>query len=69
MNEATARKHLKAMLARLTPGSVLHLLGEVIRQAESDRRGDLDESARERITQAEAALIVMGLGLDAILPR
>jgi len=69
MTEATARKHLLAMLRRLTPGSVLHLLGEVIREAELARRGELDEATKERISHAEVALMVFGLGLDAILPR
>jgi len=69
VTEAQAKKHLKAMLRRLTVGSVLHLLGEVIREAETARRGELNEIAKERVAQAEAAIVVFGLGLDAVLPR
>jgi len=69
MTEIQAKKHLQNMLKRLTPGSVVHLLGEVIRASEQARHGELDEAALERVSQAEAALFVFGCGLDSVLPR
>ena len=69
MTEPEAKGHLLDMLESFRPGSVLHLFAEVIREAERGRMGDLDESAEERVREAEAFLIVAGLGLMAALPR
>jgi hypothetical protein len=69
MTEAQAKQHLSDMLGRFTPGSVLHLLAQVIREAEEARLGGLDDAAEERMREAEAALWVFGYGLDAALPR
>lgn len=69
MTEAQARRHLLKMLASFRPGTVLHLLGQVIREAEEARLGGLDEAAEERVQEAQAFLWVAGYGLDAALPR
>jgi hypothetical protein len=69
MTEPEAKRHLSDMLAGFTPGSVLHLLAQVVREAEESRLGTLDDDAEERIREAEAFLWVSGYGLDAALPR
>lgn len=69
MTEAQAKEHLRDMLDNVTPGSVLHILAQVIREAEEARLGGLDEAAEERVREAQAALWVFGYGLMAALPR
>lgn len=69
MTEAQAKEHLKDMLASFSPGSVLHILAQVIREAEEARLGGLDEAAEERVREAEAFLWIAGMGLMAALPR
>ena len=69
MTEAQAKQHLKDMLGSFTPGSVLHLFAQVVREAEESRLGALDDAAEERVREAEAALWVFGYGLMAALPR
>ena len=69
MSEAEAKDHLKDMLGSFRPGAVLHMLGEVVREAEEARLGGLDEAAKERVREAEAFLFVAGCGLMAALPR
>lgn len=62
MTEQQAKRHLTKMLGSFTPGSILHLLAEVVVSAEAD--GERAEQSR----QVEHALIVVGLGIDALLP-
>ncbi len=69
MTEAQAKQHLLDMLAIFSPGTALHLLAQVVRDAEVARLGSLDEVGEERVHDAEAALWVFGYGLDAALPR
>jgi hypothetical protein len=57
------------MLANFRAGSVLHLLAEVVRDAETARLSGLDEVALERVQEAEAFLWIAGYGLMAALPR
>lgn len=66
MTENKAKEHLRAMLVSFTAGTVLHLLAEVIR---ADAREDDDHLAVERDVAVEATLFVVGLGIDAALPR
>lgn len=66
MTEAEARQLLADILDRFTAGSILHLLSEVLRDAKGESQGEV---ARECRRQAEAALIVFGIGLDSICPR
>ena len=64
MDENQAKWMLASMLDRFTPGSILHLLAQVLReqvQAESH-----DTAAEERLKNAEAALFVFALGLDSV---
>jgi hypothetical protein len=69
MTEAEAKRHLGDMLRRFTPGSVLHLLADVLGNAENERLGGLDDVAAERVRNAEVALFVFGLGINAACPR
>jgi len=64
MTEAQAKKQLSEMLDNLTVGSILHLLAEIVAEEAS---ADDDQHAG-RCRQVEHTLIVVGLGLDAILP-
>ena len=69
MTEAQAKQHLLDMLGSFTAGSVLHLLSEVIREAEEARLDGLDAAAEERVWEVESFLWVAGYGLLAALPR
>lgn len=69
MTEDQAKRHLLDMLTAYTPGTVLHQLTQVIREAEMARLGSLDEVGEERVRDAESALWVFGHGIDATLPR
>ncbi len=62
MTVETAKKHLRSMLKDFTPGSVLHLLAEVLAEAD-------DPNRVEQRQAVEKALFVVGLGVDAVLPR
>ena len=68
MTEQEAKQHLTTILESFTPGSVLHLLAEVIAgQAEEDRTSDTDQRLQQR-KEVEHTLIVVGMGIDAALP-
>ncbi len=69
MTETEAKQHLLEMLKSFSPGSVLHIFAQVIRESEEARLGGLDEAAEERVREAEAALWVFGMGLMSALPR
>lgn len=69
MTEVQARQHLLDMLGSFSPGSVLHILAQAVREAEEARLGGLDEAAEGRVREAEAFLWVAGYGLMAALPR
>lgn len=69
MTEAQAKQHLLDILASFSPGTALHLIAQVVREAEEERLGSLDEVAEERVREVQAALWVFGYGLDATLPR
>lgn len=65
MDETRAKQVLADMLARFTAGSVLHLLGEVLRESAP---AELDPVRAESLRDATGALFVVGLGLDAVWP-
>lgn len=69
MTEATARKHLAAMLGSFTGGTILHLLAEVFRAKAEEAHQDGDDVAAKQFQEVAAALYVVGLGLDAACPR
>ena len=69
MKPAQAKTQLKLMLRSFTPGSVLMLLGEVFGEWAGDARGGGSEVVSDNLKQAEATMAVVGLGLDAILPK
>ena len=56
------------MLRSLTAGSIAHLLAEAL-QADAEAVREADEQRLDQIKQVRAALFVIGLGVDAALPR
>lgn len=69
MREDRAKKQLATMLRTFTAGSVLHLLADIFGESAEEARQDGDATAHEQFTLAHAALVVVGLGIDAICPR
>lgn len=70
MSETQARKQLRRMLeSRLTIGSVLHLLAEAFRAHSEQNQTDADPLIAQQCDLADAVLIVVGMGLDAAIPR
>lgn len=69
MTEKQAKKHLKVMLGSFTPGSVLHLLADIFRDFAEEARRDDDAETYRRSKYVENALIVVGVGIDAVVPR
>ena len=69
MSEKEAKRLLRRMLDTFTAGTVLHLLGEVFRNDAEAARQAGDTTAADQCRNVEAALFVVGLGLDAARPR
>jgi hypothetical protein len=69
MTEDQAKKQLGRMVRSFTTGSVLHLLAEVCRESADAARRAGDDRRNEQLRAVEAALIVMGYGVDAACPR
>jgi hypothetical protein len=68
VDDTQAKRLLADMLESFTAGSVLHLLGEVLLEgAEQDAEGEGDPDL-ERAREVEAALYVVGLGVDSVCP-
>lgn len=70
MKERQAKKQLENMLQSFTVGSILHLLADLLRnEGHKAARASGDGSLYRQCKQAESTLFVVGLGLDAVLPR
>jgi hypothetical protein len=69
MKPEKAKRQLERMVLSLTPGSVLMLLGEVFREMGREAREGGSEVIADNYEIAEASLTVLGLGLDALLPK
>lgn len=69
MKPETARKQIKRMLRSFSPGSVLMLIGEVFHEMAEEAREKGSEVISDNYEQAEATMSVVGLGLDAVLPK
>jgi hypothetical protein len=69
MTEAEAKKQLRQILGSLTLGSLLHLLSELFVESakRSQRKGDA--KARKQFQDVASTLFVVGLGVDAAIPR
>lgn len=61
MNEKEAKNQLRKMLRSFTGGTILHLLGEI--------HGEMAGPDEKQCREIEATLFVVGLGIDAALPR
>ena len=69
MKPEKAKRQLERMLLSFTPGSVVMLLGEVFREMGREAREDGSEAIADNYEIAESSLTVLGLGLDALLPK
>ena len=69
MKTEQAKRQLEKMLSSFSPGSVLMLLGEVFGEWAEEAREGGSEVMAGNLKQAEATMIVIGFGLDAILPK
>ena len=65
VDETRAKQLLADMIAHFTAGSVLHLLGEVLRESAP---AELDPDRAESLRDAAGMLFVVGIGLDAVWP-
>ena len=52
MNESEAKEHLIEILQTYDPGTLLHILAQVIRESEEARFGCLDDTREERVREA-----------------
>jgi len=64
VDDIQAKWLIAHLLERYTPGSILHLLAQVLR--EQARFLPHDHVAEERLRNAEAALYVFAAGLDSV---
>ena len=69
MSEKEAQKQLRRMLTSFTPGSILHLLAEAMRAHAEQTQADNDPRIKEQCDLAEACLVVVGMGIDAVCPQ
>lgn len=69
MKELQAKKILRKLLRDFTAGSILHLLADVYRENAVEASQCEDEMAFERCKSLEAALYVVGIGVDGACPR
>ncbi len=69
MTDEKAKKQLATMLRSFTPGSILHLLAEVYGESAERARRRRDQRLYDQCRTVEAALIVVGYGVDAAHPR
>lgn len=69
MTEKRAKRQLRRMLDDFTAGTVLHFLADVFREDSEEAREAGDALAAKQCRNVEAALFVLGLGIDAAKPR
>jgi hypothetical protein len=69
VTEKRAKKQLRRLLDTFTAGTVLHLLAEVFREEAQEARRAGDRTALRQCRSVEAALYVVGMGIDAARPR
>jgi hypothetical protein len=69
VTQKKVKKQLRRMLDDFTAGTVLHFLADVFHEdaEEAGRAGD--DLAAGQCRRVEAALFVLGLGIDAARPR
>jgi hypothetical protein len=69
VNENQVKKQLKKALHSFTPGSILSLLADLCREEAEQARRDNDRTSYRQCRMAEATLVVVGIGIDAVRPR
>ena len=66
VNDAEAKGLIGKLLDGYTPGSVLHLLGDVLHANAGAAERDGDPERAERLREAGTTLYVVGAGIDAV---
>lgn len=69
MTDKKAKDHLRKMLDSFTVGSVLHLLGDIFHEETEEARRAGDDLGYRQCRRVSDTLFVVGLGIDAALPR
>ena len=67
-DDEAAKKQLSDLLERYTVGSVLHLLGELHRVFADDAKASGNDVGHDQLLHIEHALVVVGMGIDAVNP-
>jgi hypothetical protein len=68
MSEEEAKELLTQMLSSFTVGGITQMLADLFRQYAVDAEKLRDEVRQDQCRKIEAAMLVIGLGCDAILP-
>ncbi len=68
MTEQEAKEQLRKMLDDFTPGTVLHLYGEVFQELAAEAHQENDLILHEQCKTVERALFVVGIGVDGAYP-
>ncbi|HWL08419.1 MAG TPA: hypothetical protein VNQ76_08445 [Planctomicrobium sp.] len=68
MTEQQVKELFAELLQRYSTGSLLHLLADLYRQAADEAQLSHDSAAYEQCKVVEHALLVLGLGIDAVNP-
>ena len=69
MTELEAKRQLRQMLRILSPGSILHLLGEAYRRNSEAAGLGNDPVAQGKCDVMDHVLFCLGVGIDAALPQ
>jgi hypothetical protein len=68
VTDEQAKKHLRRMLDSYSAGSILHLLADIHHELASDARRAGDDRAEEQCRLVADTLVVVGMGVDGVLP-
>lgn len=69
MTEKKAKKRLRRMLDTFTAGTILLFLADLVHEDGKEARRAGDDLAAGQCQRVEAALFVVGIGIDAARPR
>lgn len=69
MKPEKAKRQLERMLSSFSPGSVLMMIGEFFAERANEARAGGSEGIADGYREAEAAMNVVGFGLEALLPK
>lgn len=69
MTQKHARRQLEKMLLTFSAGTILHLLGDIVRDDSEQARQANNEVVYQQCKTVEHALFVVGIGIDGTIPR